>query len=129
MRNVLIPVFDGLQSLDLTGPLEVFAHAGGYRARTASLGGGPVRITSGLRITPDADLRGVDASTLDLLLVPGGPGARRRDPLMVAWIRAAAPRAGRVASVCTGAFLLAEAGVLDRRRVTTHWSWCAALAE
>jgi transcriptional regulator GlxA family with amidase domain len=129
MRNVLIVVFDGVQSLDVTGPLEVFAHAGGYRVETASLAGGAVRTTSGLRLVPDADLRDADVSPLDLLLVPGGSGARRRDTEIVAWIREAAPRATRVASVCTGAFLLAEAGLLAGRRVTTHWSRCAALAE
>lgn len=129
MRDVLIPVFDGLQSLDLTGPLEVFAHAGAYRVTTASLGGHPVSTTSGVRITPDADLRGQDANTLHLLLVPGGEGARRRDEDLVSWIREAAPRVTRVASVCTGAFLLAEAGLLSGRRVTTHWSRAAALAE
>jgi transcriptional regulator GlxA family with amidase domain len=129
MRNVLIVVFDGVQSLDVTGPLEVFANAGGYHVETASLGGGAVRATSGLRLVPDADLRDVDVSLLDLLLVPGGSGARRRGAELVAWIREAAPRATRVASVCTGAFLLAEAGLLAGRRVTTHWSKCAELAE
>lgn len=129
MRNVLIPVFDGVQSLDVTGPLEVFANAGGYRVQTASLGGRAIRTTSGLRIVPDASLRDVDVTALDLLLIPGGSGARRRDRELVDWIRAAAPRASRVASVCTGAFLLAEAGLLAGRRVTTHWSKCAQLAE
>ena len=77
MRNVLIVVFDGVQSLDVTGPLEVFANAGGYRVETASLGGRAVRTTSGLRLVPDADLRDADASILDLLLVPAAaaPGA------------------------------------------------------
>jgi transcriptional regulator GlxA family with amidase domain len=57
MRTVLIIVFDGVQSLDVTGPLEVFAHAPGYAITTASLGGGTVRTSSGLRITPDAALK------------------------------------------------------------------------
>src|SRR5215470_8423513 len=110
MRNVLIAVFDGVQSLDVTGPLEVFANAGGYRVQTAGLGGEAVRSSSGLCLMPGADLRDVDPATLNLLLIPGGPGARRRDRELVAWIRGAAPHASRVASVCTGAFLLAEAG-------------------
>jgi len=136
VRTVLIVLFDGVQSLDVTGPLEVFDHAvdhqGGraYRVRTASLGGAPVRTTSGLAITPDGDLRDQDqADPPDLLMVPGGEGARRRDQDLVAWIRDAGPRARRVASVCTGAFLLAAAGLLDGRRATTHWSWCEVLRE
>jgi transcriptional regulator GlxA family with amidase domain len=136
VRTVLIVLFDGVQSLDVTGPLEVFAHAvdhqGGraYRVRTASLGGAQVRTTSGLAITPDGDLRDQDqAGPPDLLLVPGGEGARRRDQDLVAWIRDGAPRARRAASVCTGAFLLAAAGLLDGRRATTHWSLCEVLRE
>jgi transcriptional regulator GlxA family with amidase domain len=136
VRTVLIVLFDAVQSLDVTGPLEVFAgardHQGkrAYLVRTASLGGAPVRTTSGLVIAPDGDLREQDqAGPPDLLIVPGGEGARRRDPDLVAWIRDQAPRAKRVASVCTGAFLLAEAGLLDGGRATTHWSQCAALRD
>src|SRR6516164_9027467 len=127
MRTVLIVLFDDVQSLDVTGPLEVFAHLPGYQISTASLGAAPVTTSSGLRLTPDADLTH-RAQPPDLLLVPGGEGARRRDPDMVAWLRDNAPRARRLASVCTGAFLLAEAGLLDGRRVTTHWAHCQDLA-
>ena len=127
MRTVLIVLFDDVQSLDVTGPLEVFAHLPGYQVSTASLGAAPVTTSSGLRLTPDADLRH-RAQPPDLLLVPGGEGARRRDPDLVAWLRANASRARRLASVCTGAFLLAEAGLLDGRRVTTHWAHCQDLA-
>jgi transcriptional regulator GlxA family with amidase domain len=145
MRTVLIVLFDRVQSLDVTGPLEVFAGANhwqsrpdhsqastqgpdgpAYRIRTASLGGGPVRTTSGLRLVPDEDL--ADTIEPDLLIVPGGEGTRQADPDLVAWLRAHAPRARRLVSVCTGAFLLAEAGLLDRRRITTHWAYCATLA-
>ena len=140
MRTVLIVLFDGVQSLDVTGPLEVFAGAnsrqswrdpgGGngpvYRICTASLGGGPVRTSSGLRLAPDEDLVGTAGP--DVLIVPGGEGARHADPDLVSWLRVHGRRAARLVSVCTGAFLLAEAGLLDRRRVTTHWAYCAALA-
>jgi transcriptional regulator GlxA family with amidase domain len=129
-------LFDGVQSLDVTGPLEVFAGARdrqgerAYRVRTASLGGLQVRTSSGLAITPDGDLRDESqGSPPGLLLVPGGEGARRRDPDLVAWLRAHVPHAERVASVCTGAFLLAEAGLLDGKRATTHWSRCDALRD
>jgi transcriptional regulator GlxA family with amidase domain len=137
MRTVLIVLFDGVQSLDVTGPLEVFAGAnrwqsgrgrGGpeYRIRTASLGGCAVRTSSGLRLAPDEDL--ADEAGPDVLIVPGGEGTRRAEPALVAWLRVQGPRAGRLVSVCTGAFLLAEAGLLNRRRVTTHWAYCATLA-
>ena len=138
MRTVLMVLFDEVQSLDVTGPLEVFTGAntwrtgrgGGpvYDVRTASPGGRPVRTSSGLRVTPDEDLRRAGAGRLDLLIVPGGEGSRRGDPELVAWLRAHARRAERLISVCTGAFLLAEAGLLDGRRVTTHWAYCATLA-
>jgi transcriptional regulator GlxA family with amidase domain len=146
MRTVLIVLFDGVQSLDVTGPLEVFAGANrwqsgrdhspagpngpdgpAYRIRTASLGGRPVRTSSGLRLAPD-DRLGQDQRSPDVLLVPGGEGTRDADPDLLAWLSAHGPRARRLVSVCTGAFLLAEAGLLDRRRVTTHWAYCATLA-
>ena len=152
MDTVLMVLFDGVQSLDVTGPLEVFAGANSWRTRrgrggaastagsvstagaastaydirTAGLGGRIVRTSSGLRLTPDEDLRG--AADPDLLIVPGGVGARRTDPELVAWLRTHGGRARRLVSVCTGAFLLAEAGLLDGRRVTTHWAYCDALA-
>lgn len=134
-HDVLIVLFEGVQSLDVTGPLEVFAaastvageaHRPAYRIRTASLGGGPVRTSAGLRLLPDEDLRA--AATPDVLLVPGGHGTYPADPEVVARITALAPGAGRVVSVCTGAFLLAEAGLLTGRRATTHWAYCGTLA-
>jgi transcriptional regulator GlxA family with amidase domain len=127
MRTVLIPLFDDVQSLDVTGPLEVFTSAGpAYQVTTASVGGTPVRTSSGLRITPDTDL--LTAPPPHTLLVPGGPGSRVDQPELVAWLRANAPAATRLVSVCTGAFLLAEAGLLDGRTVTTHWAQCDELA-
>ena len=146
MRRVLVVLFDGVQSLDVTGPVEAFTVANrwcesrgaapGYALRTGSLGGRTVRTASGLGLVPDADLASVSVAP-DLLLVPGGAGARRRDPDLVAWLREhAAPAlagdpagATRLASVCTGAFLLAEAGLLNGRKVTTHWEYCAQLAD
>jgi transcriptional regulator GlxA family with amidase domain len=131
MRRVLVVLFDGVQSLDVTGPLEVFAGVGrlrgdGYAVTTASLGAAPVVTSSGLRLVPDADLR--TARSPHTLVVPGGAGTRAPDPGVVAWLRRRGPRIARVMSVCTGAFLLAEAGLLDGRRATTHWASCDALA-
>ncbi|WP_298552803.1 GlxA family transcriptional regulator [Streptomyces luteogriseus] len=130
-RTVLAVLFDGLQSLDVTGPLEVFAGAdllspGAYRIRTASLDGAPVRTTSGLTLVPDESLSG--ARDPDILLVPGGPGGLRPDPRLVDWVRERGPRADRLVSVCTGAAVLAGAGLLDGRRATTHWAYCDRLA-
>jgi len=153
MRTVLMVLFDQVQSLDVTGPLEVFTGANTWQAsrggapaydiRTASLGGRAVRTSSGLRLTPDGDLRdprapgpgqpgrgqpGQGQPSPDLLIVPGGEGSRRPDPELTTWLRAHGRQAGRLVSVCTGAFLLAEAGLLTGRRVTTHWAYCGALA-
>jgi transcriptional regulator GlxA family with amidase domain len=137
-ERVLIAVFDGVQSLDVTGPLEVFAGANlagaigetagcpQYHIRICSIDGLPVRSSSGLRLTPDESL--ACAAPPDLLVVPGGAGTRVNDPRLVEWLRRNAPGARRVMSVCTGAFLLAEAGLLDGRRATTHWDHCASLA-
>ncbi|GAA3452712.1 GlxA family transcriptional regulator [Dactylosporangium matsuzakiense] len=127
-HHVVIVVFDGVQSLDVTGPLEVLAGAnlagGQYDISILSVDGQPVRTSSGLRLLPDGALAGPP----DLLIVPGGAGTKRGDPRLVAWLREHGPRAARLTSVCTGAFLLAEAGLLDGRRATTHWDHCAALA-
>ncbi|MFF9481578.1 GlxA family transcriptional regulator [Streptomyces sp. NPDC014733] len=131
-RSVLVVLFEGVQSLDVTGPVEVFTGAGRaseepYEIRTASLDGAPVCTSSGLRITPDCALP--DAGTPHTLLVPGGEGSRSPAPGLIDWLREHARRAERVVSVCSGALLLAEAGLLDGRRATTHWALCAQLAE
>ncbi|MFC8257527.1 GlxA family transcriptional regulator [Streptomyces sp. NPDC057291] len=123
-RSVLVVLFDGVQSLDVTGPMEVFGGAARfpdvtYDLRTASLDGAPVRTSVGLTLVPDSSL--ADAEPPHTLLVPGGRGTRAPDPGLVDWLRVHAPHAERLVSVCTGALLLAEAGLLDGHRVTTHW--------
>jgi transcriptional regulator GlxA family with amidase domain len=132
MHTVLICLFDNMQSLDATGPLEVFAGVNrywgspAYTITTASVGGRQVRTSSGLNIQPDADLLAQPAP--QTLVVPGGQGTREPDPELVGWVRTIGSTARRVTSVCTGSFILAEAGVLDGRRATTHWAACETFA-
>ncbi|WP_406341469.1 GlxA family transcriptional regulator [Streptomyces sp. NBC_00648] len=133
-RSVLIVLFEDVQSLDVTGPMEVFTGAGHfaeavgdeYLVRTATLDGGPVRSSSRLTLVPDFAL--AEAPEPHTLLVPGGRGTRAPDPALIAWLREHGPRAERLVSVCTGAELLAAAGLLDGRRATTHWAYCESLA-
>ncbi|MER6123352.1 GlxA family transcriptional regulator [Streptomyces sp. NPDC001795] len=131
MRTLLVVLFDDVQSLDVTGPVEVFAGAeihspGTYRIVTASLDGAPVRTSSGLTLVPDHTL--AEAPAPHTLLVPGGQGTRRPDPRLVDWVREHGSHADRLVSICTGAILLARAGLLDGRRATTHWAYCDTLA-
>lgn len=134
-RQIAILAYPGVQSLDVTGPLEVFTAAGvhdsrgrGYRTLVLAPQAGPVRSSSGLTLVPDGAV--FDAPALDTLIIAGGEGtaAALADPTLIEWIGDTARRTRRVASVCSGAFLLAEAGVLDGRRATTHWSVCEQLA-
>ncbi|HEX5113682.1 MAG TPA: DJ-1/PfpI family protein [Pseudonocardiaceae bacterium] len=132
MHTVLITLFDNVQSLDVTGPLEVFTTANAvtgttaYRTTTATHDGRPVHTSSGLTITPDTHLAA--APPANTLVVPGGPGTRQPQPHLVHWLRHHATTADRLVSVCTGAFLLAAAGLLPGRTVTTHWAHCDQLA-
>jgi transcriptional regulator GlxA family with amidase domain len=137
-RAVEVLAFPGVQLLDVTGPLQVFASAnehvvevGGtppYLLRVVAKGGQGVTSSAGLGIATDPLPR--IGERLDTLLVAGGPGveAASSDPVLVDWLRRRASKARRVASVCTGAFLLAASGTLDGRRAVTHWSYCADLA-
>jgi transcriptional regulator GlxA family with amidase domain len=121
-RAVTFVVFDGFDVLDVAGPFEVFGEAG-YELRVAAPSAGPVRSDTGLTIQADSSVASLDANRPGTLLVVGGEGveAARCDRSIVEWLATAAPNADRVASVCLGAFILAEAGLLDGRRVTTHW--------
>jgi transcriptional regulator GlxA family with amidase domain len=130
--------YPAAQLLDVTGPLQVFAtandlaiEAGGtapYAVRVVAKGGGSVSSSAGLRIATAA-LPGKGAAP-DTLMISGGAGveAATSDPVLVDWVRRRAKQARRVASVCTGAFVLAASGTLDGRRAATHWSVCAELA-
>jgi transcriptional regulator GlxA family with amidase domain len=136
VRTVWIVAFPGAQLIDVTGPWEVFAMAnrvGGaraarYAATIVAPAAGTVTTSGGLALLAQRSLAQA-TGPVDTLLVAGGEGTRAgtRDARLVPWIRRTARRARRVASVCTGAFLLAEAGLLDGRRATTHWAQCDAL--
>ncbi|MEW2135028.1 GlxA family transcriptional regulator [Streptomyces sp. NPDC005409] len=133
-RNVLVVLYEGVQSLDVTGPVEVFAGAGrfpgleGYAIRTVSPGGGPVRTSSGLTLVPDGDLESARPGAGTTLLVPGGRYTADFEPRLTDWLRAHGGGAERLVSVCTGGLLLAEAGLLEGRRATTHWYVCERMA-
>ena len=132
--RVVIATFDSAQILDVTGPLEVFSsasrHVEGveYATEVATVCGGPVRASCGLEFasTPIASITG----PVDTLMVAGGSGvgAAVLDDELLQHVRRLAGDARRVTSVCTGAFVLAAAGLLEGRRATTHWADCLDLA-
>ena len=131
MARVLLVAFEGVQTLDVTGPAEVFAAAARYHVELLSAGGGTVTTTSGIALHA-RDLSGVRVQPTDTVLVAGGnEDAIRRaleQPALLDFLRRAARVAARIGSVCSGAFLLASIGVLDGHAAATHWSACERLA-
>ena len=139
-HRTVVVVFDGVQVLDVVGPTEVLAVAGqvgaalgmdvAYDTVVVAPQAGPVQASGGLTLHADLALDEVDGP-IDSLVVAGGLGVPdlRADPASVAAVGRLAERAGRVVSVCTGAMVLADAGVLAGRQATTHWAWCDALAD
>jgi len=138
-RSVAVVIYDGAQSLDITGPLEVFATANRlaemrqvgaplpYAITLLATRPGPVRASSGIRIVAE---RAYDTmrGRIDTLIIAGGDVYEAATDLRLRqWLLAAVPRVRRLASVCSGAFVLAEAGLLDGRRATTHWNGVPAL--
>ncbi|WP_397608655.1 DJ-1/PfpI family protein [Silanimonas sp.] len=132
--RIAIVVFDEVEVLDFAGPFEVLSalrldeatrrdSASPYEVIVAGVQPGLVHCRGGLKVQPDTTIAELDPAALDTLLVPGGYGVRPllQDAAFLAWLRRAAPQPRRLASVCTGSLLLAEAGQLDGVRATTHW--------
>ncbi|SDF83001.1 Transcriptional regulator GlxA family, contains an amidase domain and an AraC-type DNA-binding HTH domain [Lentzea fradiae] len=124
--------YDHAALLDLAGPVEVFHSANygetRYEVTLATLGGAPFTATAGVRVEAAADL-GVLDRPIDTLLVVGGRGfdEAAADPALIGHLRRLAAKARRVAGVCTGAVVLASAGLLDGKRATTHWAFTGEL--
>jgi transcriptional regulator GlxA family with amidase domain len=137
-RRIGILGFDDVTALDLVGPADVFATASqldgvedrriSYEVATIGITGRPFRSDSGLVLTPRYSLR--TAPALDTLIIPGGSGLREPGvtSIVAAWVRSRAGRVRRIASVCTGIYGLAPTGLLDGRRVTTHWKFADRVA-
>jgi transcriptional regulator GlxA family with amidase domain len=136
-KTIVILALDGVQLLDVSGPLDVFAEANAqagyeaYRLVVAAGAPGPIRSSSGVRLMPDRIIDHDMEGTIDTLLVAGCPNAADvpADRVILNWLRRRGPKARRLGSVCSGAFFLAAAGLLDGRRVTTHWAVAEQLAE
>ena len=141
-RAVAMLAYPDAQILDVVGPLEVFSRTSrwlrdhgragpdAYTVEIVGLRPGPFRTSSGLRLYAARGFASV-RNGLDTLMIAGGIGtaAALENRALVRWVRAQTGRVRRIASVCTGAFVLAEAGLLKGQRATTHWGYCARLGE
>lgn len=138
-RLIVILAFEGVTLLDVVAPADVFHVANmslkercdkPYEIKVASLAGGQVLSMSGVAIST-VSLSSIDATDIDTIIVPGG-GPPQKPPIphdLVAWLKASAKGVRRLCGVCTGSFLLAAAGLLEGKRVTTHWQALKLLRE
>src|ERR1700685_4510988 len=140
-RRIVMLAFPDAQIIDITGPLEVFGRAArllsdergwrvpAYTVEIVATKAGAFATSSGIRLIADRSIAQV-RGPIDTLLVAGGRGttAALRNRALIDWLRRIVGRTRRLCSVCTGAFLLAEAGLLDGLSATTHWRQCARLA-
>jgi transcriptional regulator GlxA family with amidase domain len=134
LKTIACLLYPNVMSLDVTGPLQVFASANVERQRQGLpafyrlvvLGQqvGAVATSAGFQLLAEQSWREIDAAQIDTLLIPGGLGqqAQCRNRELLTWLRAAEPQVRRLGSVCSGALILAAAGLLDGRRATTHWA-------
>jgi transcriptional regulator GlxA family with amidase domain len=137
MKRVAIVLFPGVQALDVAGPLDVFAEANrflpesdGYDIMTLGAAPYPIIASNGMPLGAQHSL--TDApKQFDILLIPGGPSLpqAKEVPAITRWLLEAVPNAGRYGSICTGAFILGHAGLLDGKQATTHWSHAQQLAD
>jgi len=141
LRKIGILVFPDVEVLDITGPFEVFNFANLslirqdftreniYSIKLLAEKAGPVTTLSGMQIVAD-DIYGELSNEFDTLLIPGGDIEKAlANEKLIAWLKAMSSRVRRLVSVCTGAFLLAEAGLLNGCRATTHWHYCQQLSK
>lgn len=141
MKTIASLIYPDVMSLDVTGPLQVFASANIelrrqgqaelYRLLILGELAGPVATSAGFELVAQRAWGEYPIDELDTLLVPGGAGeaAQCSNPALLDWLRQAEPQIRRLGSVCSGALILAAAGLLDGRRATTHWADVAALSQ
>lgn len=133
-KTIACLIYPQFMSLDATGPLQVFASANvecqrqglpaAYQLRLLAEHAGPITTSAGFQIVAEHAWSEIDASQIDTLLIPGGLGeqAQCRNHALQAWLRTVEPQVRRLGSVCSGALILASAGLLDGRQATTHWA-------